>query len=227
MNKGFAKGPLVFLLVFFLLVLVASSAIAFIADIYYFQAKKFEYRWERNPLSLNYDDWLDSKYHIDKALKLSAKHPDYLQFLGRLSIWRYFVNETPDSQLSSQSLEAFRESLLERPYWPYAWAELVLLKSQLGQIDEEFQLAFNKALAYGPWEHQVIVNLFNAGLGSWSDLSGEQREQLLSLFERGVAYNTTTASGLMVVAESNGLAIVFCGIAARKQLLINHKSCNI
>ncbi len=177
---------------FFLLVLLTlalSSVSALFGDVQWAWAKQSEQRWQRQSqqstgVSLSESEWQAAHNSLQKALWFSPGHPDYLQALGRLSSWSYWLVDPVDHDdqvsISEQGIDSLQQSLQARPYWSYAWSELALLKAQSGQMDASMWQALQASNETGPWERQALLNRLNAGIGSWNQLSVEQRRQLLA-----------------------------------------------
>ena len=63
----------------------------------------------------------------------------------------------------SKAYLAHKETIKLRPHWPYSWANLALIKSDLQQFDVEYLYAVNQAERYGPWEIASNKALVQAG----------------------------------------------------------------
>lgn len=210
------RSCVVVLLVFVCGGLAYSSFNALRADLNYYKAKRYEVWWAKGVRLPQAKEWSQAHLFIRQALVLEPRHPDYLQFLGRLHSWSYFVEDDKSEKPSvDEGLVAHRQALNVRPYWAYGWAELALLKSQSGRIDDEYRHAFSQALKFGYWERQVLLNLFNASLGSWDSLSFAEREELVNLFYRGAMFESETASGMISIAASHGVRPIFCQMISR------------
>ncbi|MBV1879664.1 MAG: hypothetical protein KUG79_18620 [Pseudomonadales bacterium] len=132
-------------------------------------------------------DWQTSKNYLLRANQLQPHHPDYLYQLGRVFQFRQ-LNEPV--QLNTTDLvmarKYYRESILERPTWPLAWAHLALVKSRLNEIDSEFSLAIEQATTFGPWEPGVQIALSQASFLHWQQLNMADRTQIISNSVRAI-----------------------------------------
>jgi len=196
------------LLVVLLAALAVSSLSAMLANIFFHQAERVERQWQRGlPIT---------QQRLDKAQGWVALgrfyapgQPDYSQLQGRLYSWAFIGRLPVDEAGQALALQGYRDSLAARPYWPYAWAQLVLLKSQMNQFDAEFDQAFSNAQAYGRWEPKVMENLLNASLLNWSKLSWPQRKQASDLFKRSLSFSPVMWRA-MKIADASGMRRALC-----------------
>lgn len=215
-SRTLVRSPMfVYLAVCLIAVLAFSSVLAMLGDINASQAKRLERRWEKSPSTINLVQWQAAENYLQSALMFSPGHPDYLESLGRLYSWRLFVppesgakHGEPQEQALS-GLAYYWQAVNERPYRSSTWAELALLKSQLGQIDDEFWLAFQNADRLGPYEKPTLLNLLNAGLGAFKQLSWEQRAEVQALFNRMLTLRWTDTQALKI-ADQLGMQAALC-----------------
>ncbi|MGH1373377.1 MAG: hypothetical protein ACRBBW_15160 [Cellvibrionaceae bacterium] len=200
-----------FLLGFLLLALVASSFLALLADINAHQATRLERRWEQSGSVPNLSQLMAARASLEFAEQLSFDHPDYLQALGRLSSWHFFVEGVAPSDVETRKgLTSFRAALTVRPYWAYGWSELLLLKAQLGEVDEEFSSAFDAVLSTGVSEPKALLNLVNAGLGSWSLLEEDQQIKTHKAFLRLLGFSNQQSRTAIAIATQHGQKAAMC-----------------
>jgi hypothetical protein len=193
------------------LVLAVSSIMAMLADIFAHQSQRLERRWEQSGSIAHLSQWSAAQSYLATALRFSPGHPDYLQAQGRLGSWRFFVEaEAEDRAASQQGLEALRASLVVRPYWVYGWSELLMLKAQLGEVDGEFNQIFSAVLSTGPNEPRALLNVLNAGLGSWASLSDGQRAQLHGVFHLVLLSYDREVKQAVQMSEHHQLKVQMC-----------------
>jgi hypothetical protein len=206
-----------FAAIFLAAALGLSSIAAMVADLSAYQAKRFELRWQKKGTIESSQHWYRGYSYLDTALGYAPSHPDYLQTSGRFYSWLFWVDGiTPNVQKADavdqaeMGLKYFRQATQARPYWPYAWSELALLKAQANQVDDEFWQAFVNAKNYGPNEKQVILNLLNAGIGSWFLLDWPQKSAVLKLFYHALTLNYGVANPALVIAEGHKMKAALC-----------------
>ena len=174
-------------LIFCLGLLSISSFAAIIADAVAFRAVLQERIWVSGKPITDLEEWQRAQQHTLTALKFSPGHPEYLFLLGRLGSWRFLVDDEAEdiSAEIGQSYAAFKEALAKRPYWPDGWSEFAFLKSQIDEIDVEFELAVYTAISTGPYEAKPILNLLKATFSAWPSLGPDLKQETINLF--GVA----------------------------------------
>ncbi|MYM65121.1 hypothetical protein [Pseudomaricurvus sp. HS19] len=208
------------LLVATLAVLAISSVSAMLGDITAHQAVRQERRWFQGAPVTDLQ-WRAAESNLKKALGYSPSHPDYLRGLGRLSSWFFSVSDGVGAETSAstgqQGLDYLRQLTGQRPYWPDGWSDLALLKSQLGEFDDEFDQAFANAFALGPNEPQVLLTLSNTALSRWSSLGMASRQQALQVFARGLQ-SRGAEMRLLSVAEKYGMQKAVCLMAAPEKV---------
>jgi len=202
-NKKFSA-----LLLVLLGVLALSSLSAMLANIFFHQAERVERQWQRG-LPITQQRLDSAQGWVTRGRFYAPGQPDYSQLQGRLYSWAFIGRLPVDEAGQALALQGYRDSLAARPYWPYAWAQLVLLKSQLQQFDAEFDLAFKNAQAYGRWEPKVMENLLSASLLNWSRLSWPQRQQASDLFSRSVSFSPVMWQA-MKIADASGMRRALC-----------------
>lgn len=140
--------------------------------------------------------------HLRTALALDPGNP----FLHEdLALWldgeaSRLKGLSPEQRtaMRSESRDHLRRALALRPVSPYTWASLAVVKSRLGEWDEEMQRALRQAAVLGPWEADVQLKIAAVGWAGWdrwpADLkavleanvvraSKRQREVMLKLVE--------------------------------------------
>ena len=151
------------------------------AGIYYYQAKAYMGSWDYSS-PLPYGEWKTARKALDKALALGPSQAIYHQDLSKL-LFAKSVGTAPDPDLSinleKQALEHIRQAINLRPSWPYAWAQLALIKHHSSGMDAEAAEALNKAMTLGPWEPTVQLIVAEIGLASWADLTPGLQAKLI------------------------------------------------
>lgn len=113
-------------------------------------------------------DWEQATAPLQKAIALDPGNPRYNQRMGRLSDLHRAVLNDDQMAWGNRAKDEFNASLVVRPRWPLAWANLALVKASLGEFDGELNQAVDHAVKYGPWEpgvQQIIASVGSAGLG--------------------------------------------------------------
>lgn len=144
---------------------------------------------------------------IDTSLSWSADNAEYHELKAHLLLYRALLikeqsekqlNEQPEGQsevLSAdyeayirQALSLHKSAIQLRPHWPYSWANKSLMKAYLGEFDEEFVAAMERAATYGPWELSANLTVLEAGLMGWRTLPPESRLMVVAAAERATVH---------------------------------------
>ena len=136
-----------------------------LADYYYSQCQQAMKTWDKDPPTV--DAWRDAYTPLQQALNLDSTNPVYNDWMGRLYHARWNLDPTHAKQWGELSKQAFRQSLAVRPKWPLTWANLALMKVDLGEYDGKLDRAVLNATQYGPWEpgvHQIVALIGAQGL---------------------------------------------------------------
>lgn len=186
MNSLNKRVTAVSLVIVLLAVFTISSAGSMVADIVSYRAKLQEHFWSSAEPISSVEEWDAAYSKLSSALVMSPGNTDYLLAMGRMASWRVFIPEESESDLSpvlTRGYRSFRKALDARPYWGVGWSEFALFKSQIGQIDEEFEFAIFSSIATGPFESRSLINSLNATFGAWDELSPRLKEEAVFLFD--------------------------------------------
>ena len=195
------------LLASLLLALSVVAAAFGMADIYRGEAATLtgEMDWsegeERPPAWV----WEQVHRYLWLASRLAPFDAQVLGDLGQLYELRAGEMPAPGSSADlDRALGYYWQALALRPAWPYAWADVALLKITQEHLDAEFALALQRALALGPWQTVVQASIAGGGLSVWDKLPATLQTQL----EHSVARGLSNGSRLMpLVARRFGLLV--------------------
>lgn len=166
--------------------------------------------WAEKQAVPNREEWERAEDFFDLALRLTPDRPGLLQLGGRLFEWRAEQNrENPALYLREleKSLNYYRRSIRARPAWPYAWKDFAFAKVRKGELDSEFQHAFERSLVLGPWEPEIQKEMTVLGLAVWTDLNMGNRQRLMTNIQ-----NLAIKKPKIVfeIAQSQGMTRMVC-----------------
>ncbi|MDH5257316.1 MAG: hypothetical protein OEX07_04895, partial [Gammaproteobacteria bacterium] len=187
-------------------------------------------------------EWESSKKYLLSALELSPDNPEYLAMLGNLYEWRVVgqsqvtlqsiaQDDSPDSTSHTQklllqidtdyrkALDYYRQALVKRPAFGFYWANIAVIKSILGEVDEEFYLSVDRSLVLGAWDPGVQLKIADATLSVWYLLNDEGWTKMISNIERGL---TTNAKPIMNMAKRYQVINQVCGKLNRTDLMLQY-----
>jgi len=150
------------------------------------------------PVAANELDKAQEK--IDRAIEFNPNNAEYYEYQARIYYLRAISNHT-DSKIFHQQIynayQSHKKALELRPQWPYSWANLALMKSQMQQLDVEFLYAVNQAVKYGPWEIASNESIVQAAFLHWNVLSETMQHKTVDALERIYQQTPNTARNLV------------------------------
>ncbi len=157
------------------------------ADLLAYQGRTILRASDQDRASFPREDWDVAQTQLEHAIGLQASNAGMAEDLGRLHELRsraFWKNE-PRTDLDS-SLRYLRRSLNARPTSPYTWANLALVKSRLGELDEELFRSVHNAAELGPWEPEVQLVLADIGFRYWNRMPAEVRSAIQAAMQRAL-----------------------------------------
>lgn len=123
---------------------------------------------------------------LTDALALTPDDPTLIEHLGvALELRAAGFPPGSDRRLYlAQALVHFRKAAALRPTSPYTWANILVAKYRLGQVDAEFFGAMHHALDFGPWEPAVQLIVADTALGAWDGLDSGLRTRVTENLQR-------------------------------------------
>lgn len=205
-----------YLLLISSLVLAYFSGRMMMAGFWARQLNTFLLDWESKNVEPNPKAWQVAFYAANKAIALyPAANADYYDRLARVWEWKQFQHAFGDPSAHDSrlhALDAYRQSVVLRPLWPYTWGSLAYTKMRLLQIDAEFSEALRNAVRLGPWRLRSNQQVAEMGLITWPDLDDETRWLVLESIRRTVSSNTSAARWLEERAIQLNRHLIFCGV---------------
>jgi len=135
--------------------------------------------------------WRVQQMHMKQAIALMPGNALFNITLGRLYEFRAFHIERKGSvERNLDALKAmnrYRQASRESPTWVYPWLDMAEIKSRIGQLDDEFMVAYLHAIKLGPWEKNVMPTLVDLGLYAYTSMSEAQQGQVDAYIDRVVA----------------------------------------
>jgi len=205
----------------FYFIYVASSR--GVGDVVAHQSRIIMDEWASGKKTVDKREWNAAHQSLLSALKLSPGNPDYLALLGNLYEWRV-ANKSLNSQETAleviadyrMALEFYRRALKQRPAYAFYWANIAVVKSILGEVDQEYYQAIERALVLGPWEPGVQLKIADATLGVWYLLDDNGWDKMLTNVERGLESNPTK---MMTIAKQAQVLNKLCGKLRRTEIM--------
>jgi hypothetical protein len=160
-------------------------------------------------------DWTNLHERLEAIMQLVTGDPEHYRFLGLIYEWRFFLDDSPvETEVDiiafrEAAIAAYRKSSILRPAWPVDWANLAKQKVMLGQEDEEFLLALERAMKLGPNETLVRLMVTEIITLAWPYLQSIPATQVkaLQMLETSLQppQSSDTAQHLALIIERNML----------------------
>ncbi|MFT5419571.1 MAG: hypothetical protein ACI9D5_000312 [Candidatus Endobugula sp.] len=118
---------------FFMLILTVLSF--GIADLFAVNAIEYEREWSREDAVKDQKDWDAAAASLKIAMLLNPYNPSYTEAMGRLYIWRYYIDNNPVKSIDEvqdildEGLRYVQRSIELRPVWPSVRVTLRELKA--------------------------------------------------------------------------------------------------
>jgi len=131
----------------------------------------------------------ESISNLQKALKLDSSNPDYLDKEAMLYRYKALTFQPESEQANAanrQALDLYRHLLTLRPSWASYWGNIVAIKYELWEFDDEMIAALNNAAHLAPWfkDNQHIV--IRTGFHGWPFIDNETREVINNILDNAM-----------------------------------------
>ena len=134
-----------------------------LADLDHFRAKKLASGWDASKAPPSPDEVLRAEAAIEASLRHWRADPDALTLAAQIHGWKGYVLAGNDPESLSdhygQALAMLREALRLRPAHASTWALLAEYKTLLGERDDEWHLARERALELGGADIRLVLRM--------------------------------------------------------------------
>ncbi|MBU2969567.1 VpsP family polysaccharide biosynthesis protein [Pseudoalteromonas sp. C2R02] len=196
------------------LLIILTLAFAFIsfqwalASMWYFNASYHIDEWSRSELVDNRRDYDDALLAINKAISYSSENPHYLHTKGKIIHWG-IISKFEKQHKIKEIKEIYKTSLIYRESWPIVWSDLARINSLIEGLSIETQSYIDKALFYGPYKKEVILEVFDIYMQNLSDLNSTQTLLFYKLLE-SFTNHPHLLKNILINAEEYGVAHIIC-----------------
>lgn len=205
LNQHFFRFASAWAGIFILSILIAMAGREGLSALYAIQARHEFDLWLKNPATMSFELWEKAHNNLASALAIDPNNPFLHEDLGRLldnqAVHVKWLSAEQRAQIWKESLDHFRTALTLRPVSPYTWSNLALVKSRLGEWDEEIQLALRQAATLGPWEPEVQVSIVDAGWAGWNNWPDDLKLILEDNIVRGSKRQRETMLRLVAIHQ--------------------------
>ena len=144
------------------------------------------------------------KSYLDIGSQFYPDNPFLLASQGRLR--EYEALPSPSNPaVTKENLRSalcyYIQASKLQPASSISWAIVAVVKSQLGELDPEFDEALAQSVRLGPWEPLAQILVVRIGLRNWAQLSGQMRALIRDTAIRGMLSQalgqTNTMAGIL------------------------------
>lgn len=134
----------------------------------------------------------------EQSLEWSPINPRYKELQARLLIMQVADLSSNNEVLNylDQILELHKQAAVERPQWPFSWANIAFLKSFMRQFDDEYEMAVQNAIAYGPYEVGALQRVVQSGTRSWNDIGTNSQDLIFQAVANSAEIDGRSAQNL-------------------------------
>jgi len=200
----------------YLILLTAAAVIFFatkyaFANISYLKVDSYLNRWQKNQVAeqIELEDALRS---VDSMLALHGHFPHYLNVAAKVYEWQAFTQGNVKQISLLQALDYYQQSTELRSHWPLTWAFMANIKANLNQFDDDFYHYIDQAIKYGPYTHEVNLQIAKLQLQHWGELDRLPTKVGLEQMKRALLNNKSRYALLTFSRDVNRQAIV-CTVA--------------
>ena len=149
------------------------------------------------------------KSYLSISYLFEPSNPSASINLGRLYEFRA-LSESRKANLRS-ALHHYTLASELRPASSVTWAIIAEVKSQLAELDMEFEEALAQSVRFGPWEPVAQILIVRVGLRNWAQLSGQTRKLIRDTAIRGMFSRASGQSRRMArLLENQGFLTLVC-----------------
>jgi len=207
-----------------LLLLTAIAVIFFatkysIANLSYLRADSYLNRWHENKVA-ELTELEDALISVDSMLALHGHFPHYLNVAAKVYEWQAFavIDDKKQYQVSLlQALKYYQQSAELRSHWPLTWVFMANIKAKLNQFDDDFYFYLDNAIKYGPYAHEVNLQIAKLQLQFWGELERLPTKVGLEHIKRALLNNRSRYLLLNFSRDINRQGIV-CTVAKLNEI---------
>lgn len=158
--------------------------------------------------------WLNANQAAEHAINAYPTSNAFLQeSAGKVYQWQTYSQPYGDENSTEnrlKALQAFREQTLITPKWPKAWLNLLSIKIELGQYDQEFYNAFNMARTTANQNPEVSTQFTLLSIQAWSNLNNPTKSKVLRMIINEASLSKNNSQNLKPLLQAYELLTVSC-----------------
>jgi len=196
------------LLIVFTIGIASTSFRWALANMWYFNASYHINTWSKSKLVGNKHDYDEALSAINKAISYNPEHPHYHHTKGKIIHWG-IISEFEEKHKIKQIKELYKRSLTFREAWPVVWSDLARINYLIEGLSIETQMYIDKALFYGPYKKEVILEILDIYMRSWNVLNKDKIHLFYNKLE-ALTHQPHLLKNILINAEKYGLSNIIC-----------------
>lgn len=190
---------------------LAMAWVAFrwaLADMWYFNASYQLDAWSKAEQVDNEQSYNEALEGINKALEYNPEHPHYYHIKGKVLHWG-LISKFKDNYTYQDIKQIYLTSISLRVAWPDIWSDLARINFIQEGLSVDTQKYLDKALFYGPYKKEVLLEVLDIYLQSWHELNKKQIQFFNNQFEK-LNNKPHLLKSILKNADKYGLANIIC-----------------
>jgi len=136
--------------------------------------------------------------------------------IGKVYQWKTYnqIENTPELNEQRQTiLKAYRNQTHLTPNWPKAWFNLLSIKIELQQFDDEFYQAYAKAKQTTDQTPGMQTAFTLVGIQSWHGVNNKTKSDILKNIVREASSSKKNSQNIKTLLEAYNLQQISCAYA--------------
>lgn len=195
-------------------VVITTGFMMLLSGFYSAQTQLHLNQWTKNDQVTNAKSW---ELAHNASLKSQQWYPSNNGFIeekiGKVYQWQTY-NKLPTDKAALQkrlkALTAYRNQIEITPNWPEAWLNLLRIKTELSEFDNEFYHAFNQAKITAKTAPKVHSALSIVAIQSWHGLNKQAKSDAINIILQEASSSKRKAQKIKPVLQSYNLLGLSC-----------------
>ena len=201
-------------------IISVSLAILYLASqmllsgVYSLQSNIFLEHWQQNQTAPQNAPWQTGLTASQKAQNYYPVADAFLQEkIGKTYQWNTFTKLPADEAAStnrSAALQAYRQQTKLTPNWPKAWFNLLSIKIELNQFDQEFYQAFAIAKQTTQQTPGMLTQYTIIGIQAYQGVNNKIKSEILRNIVQEAQISKRSSQNLKSLLQAYNLLNVTC-----------------
>lgn len=201
-------------LIAFASLMLFTSSHMLLSGIYSLQTQIFLEDWQEKQLSPDIEPWQTALIASKNAQKYYPVKDAFLQEqIGKTLQWHTYDKLNTDTAINDSrlaALQAYREQTKLTPNWPKAWFNLLSIKIELNQFDNEFYNALEIAKQTTQQTPGMLTQYTIIGIQAYQGVNNLTKSEILQNILREAQLDQVNSQDLKPLLAAYGLLGITC-----------------